>query len=201
MRQTNRQRYLLVAPLIYLAALLLLIEEWFWHAGLRLGRLLVGWPPLKALEARIAALGPYPALCLFVLPALLLFPVKLLALVAIASGHVVSGICVIVLAKLGGAAALARIYLLTRPALLTLAWFARWHNAFMLLKERWLGRLRDTIAYRYTRMLMARLRWLGRDLVARLRGKRGRHSRRHARIVRRLLAMWRARRINGKNTR
>lgn len=194
MKQSNRYRYLLIAPLIYLAALLLLIEEWFWHAGLRLGRLLVGWPPLRALETRIAALGPYPALCLFLLPALLLFPVKLLALVAIASGHVVSGVCVIVVAKLGGAAALARIYLLTRPALLTLAWFARWHNAFIIVKDRWLGLLRDTTVYRYTRMVMARLRWLAKDLAARLRGKGGRHSMRHTRILRRLLAIWRARR-------
>ena len=194
MRRPNRKRYLIFAPLIYLAALLLLIEEWFWDAGLRLGRLLVGWPPLEALEKRIGALRPYPALCLFVLPALLLFPVKLLALVAIASGHVFSGVCVIVVAKLGGAAALARIYLLTRPALLTLAWFARWHQAFIVLKERWIGRLRDTTAYRYTQMVMARLRWLGKDLAAKLRFKRGRHAMRHTRIMRRLLARWRARR-------
>ena len=196
MRRPTRQRYLILAPLIYLAALILLLEEWFWDTGLYLGSLVVGWPPLKALETRIRALAPYPALCAFALPALLLFPVKLLALFAIASGHVMSGLCVIVVAKLGGAAILARLYLLTCPALLTLPWFARWHAAFIGLKDRWIGRLKATAAFQHTRLVIARLRRVGQTLALRLKWKsrRGRHAMRPARIARRLLALWRARR-------
>ena len=55
---------------------------------------------------------------IFVLPGLLLLPVKLLAVVAIAHGHAVSGIATIVVAKLGGAAVVARLYALTLPTLL-----------------------------------------------------------------------------------
>ena len=74
----------LLSPLVVAGALLLLLEEWCWELGLALARRLAGWPPFAALDRRIAALPPYPALCLFVLPALLLLPVKLLALFAIA---------------------------------------------------------------------------------------------------------------------
>src|SRR5450830_653129 len=134
----------LLSPLVVAGALLLLLEEWCWELGLALARRLAGWPPFAALDRRIAALPPYPALCLFVLPALLLLPVKLLALFAIAAGYPVMGVAVFVIAKIGGAALVARVYVLTCPTLLTLAWFARWHNAFILLKDDWLGRLRAT---------------------------------------------------------
>jgi hypothetical protein len=187
----------LLSPLIYLAALILLMEDWFWDLGLRLVRLIVSWPPLKVLERHIVALRPYPALCAFVLPALLLFPVKVLALVAIASGHPFSGVAVIVVAKVGGAAAVARLYVLTRPALLTLPWFARWHNKFMDLKDHWIGRLKATHAYRRVSMLSAMMRHAARAFLRRLRprGRFGaRHASRPARMLRRFIAIWRARR-------
>jgi hypothetical protein len=196
MRRPTRKRTLLFAPLIYLAALILLIEEWFWDAGVYLGSLVVGWPPLKAIETWVRSLTPYPALCVFIFPTLLLFPIKLLALLAIASGHVISGVCVIVVAKLAGAAVLARLYLLTRPTLLTLAWFARWHNAFIALKDRWVGHLKGTAAFHHIRLVLARLRRVGQAIKLRLKWKtkRGRHALRPTRIARRLLALWRARR-------
>jgi hypothetical protein len=196
MKRPNKLRNRLLAPLVYLAALLLLLEDWLWDLGSRLIRFIVSWPPLKALEIRIRALPPYPALCAFVLPAILLFPVKVLALVAIASGHALSGVAAIVVAKIGGAALVARLYTLTLPALLTLAWFARWHNKFMAVKERWIGRLKATDAFRRISMLAALMRAAGRRLLARLRPAAppgGRHGTRAARMLRRFVALWRAR--------
>ncbi|MTV40771.1 hypothetical protein [Duganella radicis] len=138
----------LLAPLVYLAALLLLLEDWLWDLGTRLMNRLARWPPLHRLEAGICRLGPRAALVLFVLPAILLFPVKLLALWGMAHGHPLLGLGVIVLAKLGGAAAVARLYLLTRPVLLTMVWFAALLAWFLALKERWIERLRATRAWR-----------------------------------------------------
>jgi hypothetical protein len=197
MKRSRTLRKRLLSPLVYLAALLLLMEDWFWDLGLRLVRLIVSWPPLQALERRIVALRPYPALCAFVLPAILLFPVKVLALIAIASGHPFSGVTVIVVAKVGGAAAVARLYILTRPALLTLAWFARWHNKFMDLKDHCIGRLKASDAYRRVSMLAAMMRGAARALLRRLRPRGGigaRQSSRPARMLRRFIAIWRARR-------
>ena len=200
MKRPYRLRKLIFAPLVYVAALFLLIEEWFWDMGTRLFRIIAAWPPVAVLEERIRALRPYPALCLFALPAVLLFPIKILALVAIASGHAVGGVCAIIVAKLGGAAAVARLYVLTRPVLLTLPWFARWHDAFIVLKDRWIGRLKDTIAFRRTSLALARMRRISAALIARLKYqikrkfKRGRHRSHPSRVLQRLLAMWRAKR-------
>ncbi|WP_254442227.1 hypothetical protein [Duganella vulcania] len=132
---TLRHRF--CRSLVYLAALLLLLEDWLWDVGMRALNRLSAWPPPHRLEAWIRTLCPYAALTLFVLPALRLFPVKLLALWAMARGHALPGLLVIVLARLGGAAAVARIFLLTRPVLLTIAWFAP--------KEHVLHQLRFTI--------------------------------------------------------
>ena len=197
MTRPAKWRSKLLAPLIYLAAIILLFEEWCWDIGLRLIRFIASWPPLHALEKRIVRLSPYAALAAFVLPAILLFPVKVLALIAIASGHTLSGVAVIVAAKLGGAAVVARLYSLTRPTLLSLPWFARWHDAFMVLKDRWIGRLKATRAWRRTSMLSALMRAALRELRARLRPAHpfgSRRSHRLARLLNRFRALWRARR-------
>ena len=166
-----------------------------WATGARIMQVVAQYPPLHALEAWIKRLPPYWALAVFVLPAVLLFPVKLLALLAIARGHAFSGIGVIVIAKLGGAAAVARLYSLTRPTLLSLPWFARWHGLFMETKDRWIARLRATRPWRRVSRLSAALGRARRAWWQRLRkGTPGRHHSRPARVLRRFAAFWRARR-------
>jgi hypothetical protein len=182
----------LFAPLVHLAALLLLFEEWCWDVGARLGARLARWPLLARLESHVRLLPPWAALCLFALPGLLLLPVKLLALMAIAHGHAVSGVLTIVVAKLGGAAVVARLYALTLPTLLAVGWFARCHGWFIRLKNRWVGRLRASHAYRAAGR---RLRSMRRALRQwRLRRARRRSSIRAWRVLRRFVFQWRARR-------
>jgi hypothetical protein len=194
--RTSRKRLarLLLAPLIYVAALVLLLEDWLWDLGSRLIACIASWPPLARLESHIRALSPYQALALFLLPAILLFPVKLVALYAITQGHALAGVTVILIAKLGGAAAVARCYSLTRPTLLSLPWFARWHDAFMAFKTRWVGRLRESRAMRLVRVVVGAIRrrsavvWANASLWrARLGTSKG-----PLRKVRRIIAMWRA---------
>jgi hypothetical protein len=169
----------LFAPLVYLAAILLLLEEWLWRLGARVMTRLTAWPPLHRLEAWICRLGPYAALVLFVLPAVLLFPVKLLALWAIGNGHALTGLAVIVAAKL-----------LTRPVLLTILWFARLLHWFLHLKERWVGRLRATGAWREVNAISQKFRaWRRRTL----RGPApGSWTARFRRLLKRFRARWRA---------
>jgi hypothetical protein len=201
--RTHPLRSRLLAPLVYLAALVLLLEEWFWDAGSRLASHIAAWAPLRVLEQRIRRLRPYPALCLFVLPGLLLFPVKVLALLAIAHGHAATGIATIVIAKLGGAAVVARVYVLTLPALRELPWFARWHNWFIATKARLDARLRASPTWRRMRRLVHRMRHGTRRLLRRLRPRVPFGSRRAspgARILRRFVALWRARRRQSTGT-
>ena len=186
------------APLVYLAAFVLLVEEWCWDAGMRLARALARLPALAALEARVRTLPPYAALCAFVLPGLLLLPVKFLALLAIAHGHALSGIATIVLAKVGGAAVVARIYVLTLPTLLAVGWFARCHGWFMDAKTRCLDYWRTSHACHLASQAARGLRVGCRRLLRRMRARPtdtdGRRASRTRRLLRRFVVQWRARR-------
>jgi hypothetical protein len=126
----NIQRLLLI-PLSWLAAIVFLIEEaiWDWTAKLmaKLGAIRL----VHAIEKRIGSLLPRWALVTFLLPSLILFPAKLIGLHAISAGHIFLGSGVFLLAKLLGMALFSRIFNLTRPALMQLAWFARLYDAVM----------------------------------------------------------------------
>ncbi len=145
-----------------LLALLILFEEWGWEplqrALARLGRL----PLLRQLEAQITRLPPHAALVVFLLPALLLLPVKLLALGLIAGGQRWLGLVVILLAKLVGTAVVARLFTLTRPALLQLPWFVRLYTRWAQWKQALLARVRASWAWRLGRLLrrQARQQWM-----------------------------------------
>jgi len=91
---------------------------------------------VHAIEIRIAALPPRWALIAFLLPSLILVPAKLVGLHAIANGHWLLGSAVFILAKLLGMAFFSRIFNLTRPALMQLAWFARLYAAVMHYRNR-----------------------------------------------------------------
>lgn len=185
----GQTRSRLLAPLVQLAALLLLLEAWTWDVGSRAAARMAAWPPLRWLEVRIRLLPAWAALCAFVLPGLLLLPVKLLALLAIAHGHALAGVAGFVAAKLGGAAVVARIYVLTLPTLLTLGWFARCHGSFLQVRDRLLAALRASAFWRRTRAALSGMR---RGLRRSLRSA-GRQPSHLVRVLRRFTTRFRAR--------
>lgn len=124
------------AVLLALAAVVLLIEEWGWDPLTRWAAGLTRWPPLHRLEARIRTLRPAWAVALFLAPAAALFPVKLLALWLIHLGHAVTGVAVIVAAKLLGTALVGRLFIVIEPQLMQLPWFARALTWWRALKWR-----------------------------------------------------------------
>ncbi|HEX5355916.1 MAG TPA: hypothetical protein VFW93_06850 [Aquabacterium sp.] len=132
---------------IWLIALVLLFEEWGWEYLAAI----VAWfgrlPGLRWIEGRIRALPPYAALALFAVPLLTLLPVKLLALYWLGHGHTALGIGLIIVAKLGGTAISARLFMLTQPTLMKLAWFARAFGKWMAFKDRVLTRVKSSRAW------------------------------------------------------
>ena len=129
-------------------ALVILFEEWGWDPLAALAARWTQLPGLRWVERRIARLSPYAALVVLGAPALALVPVKLLALYAIGAGHPLLGVCVVVLAKLLGTAVVARLFQLTRPALLRLEWFARAHARWQAWKRTVLTQVRASAAWR-----------------------------------------------------
>jgi hypothetical protein len=139
----------------WLLALVILFEEWGWEPLARLIGLLAKLPLISWLERRVARLPSYAALAVFFVPALLLLPIKLLALWIIGRGHALLGVAVIVIAKVAGTAIVARLFLLTRPALMRLAWFERWYTRWTAWKEVVLAHVRASAAWRAGRAIKA----------------------------------------------
>ncbi|WP_439890963.1 hypothetical protein ACS7SF_17760 [Ralstonia sp. 25C] len=171
--------------LIVVAALILLFEEWIWNAMLRATTRLVMHPWVQAAERRLATFEPIEALCVFILPMLVLLPFKLAAFYVLARGKVIAGTLVLILAKVASTALGARIYYVVRPQLHTITWYLRWETAFLAWKHRMLTALRATptwqalqariAIWRAHRHGLMRLAW--RRLTAALRLLR-RHRRR-----------------------
>lgn len=156
-------------PLMFVAALLLFIEEVLWEAAKRLMAAFGRLPPVRALEARIAALPPFGALAVFLLPGAALLPVKVAALWLIGHGHALLGLQVIAAAKLLGTALVARIFTLTRPALMTQSWFAALYGFVMRWRGRLYGFVTASAAWRRLQVWRARLRaWMSRMKPGRL---------------------------------
>ena len=144
-----------------LLALLLLFEEWGWvplsAAVAQLARL----PLFAWIERKIARLPPRAAMLVFLAPVLALFPVKLLALYLLGRGQPLLGVVVLVTAKVAGTAIVARLFTLTQPALMHLAWFAYWYPRWKDWKDELIALVRQSAVWQAGIRLKARAkkRW------------------------------------------
>lgn len=139
------------AVLLALAAAVLFIEEWGWRPLTAFAARIARWPPLARLEARIRRVRPLVAIALFGVPALLLFPVKLVALWLIHAGQAVLGVTVIVLTKLVGTAIVGRLFLLLEAQLMTFPWFAVAWGWWRATKARVVARVKASAVWRTAR--------------------------------------------------
>jgi len=158
MRALARLWRVLRALLLGLAALWFFLEEFGWHPLAAWLRRFARWPPWARLEGRIAAAPPRLALALFLLPAALLLPVKLLALALISDGRPLAGLAVIVAAKLAGTAAGGWLFLLTRPQLMRMPRFARAMAWWRRLRWQVRKALNASAAWRALRQALQRWR-------------------------------------------
>ncbi len=128
--------------MVVLAALYMWVEEWIWDRTAALMARIARAPFMQSLERRLAALPPWGALIVFLLPGTLLLPVKIGALFLAGRGHYVAGVSVIVAAKVLGTAIVARLFAVCRPALLTVHWFRVLHDWVLRFKESLYARVR-----------------------------------------------------------
>jgi hypothetical protein len=146
----------LTRPLLILLAIVFLIEAWLWRHLEPMVERFVALIPLRAVKARLAGLirkmPPAATLVVFVVPIILLFPLKLVGLWLLAHKHWIAAGLVLVLAKLVGLAVTAFVFEATRPKLLQMAWF-RWLYEHVLLGLDWAHRLTDPVRRRIKRLL------------------------------------------------
>ncbi len=139
-------------------ALLILLEEWGWRPLADLLGRLARWRPWAQFEYHIARLPPYAALCVFVLPSALLLPLKFLALFLVARGQFVLAGLLFAAAKVVATALVARLFLLTQPALMQIGWFAWGYDTLMPWKEALVERVRASTVWRMGRVIKERAR-------------------------------------------
>ena len=146
----------LTRPLLILLAVVFLFEAWLWSrlapiVGWIVAR--IGWRELRArVVAGIAALPPYAAFLVFLVPVLMLLPIKVLGLWLLARGSWLGATATLVLAKLVSMGLTAFIFDITRPKLLELPWF-RWFYEHMLTWLEWAHGLIDPIKAQIKRWL------------------------------------------------
>ena len=109
--------------LALLGMILVLFEEVLWALTGGIMRSFARFAPIAWLEDHIRRLPPILALPLFVLPWLIMLPVKLGALWLIAMGKVIHGTLLFIGGEAFGVAFLARLYELCRPSLHRWPWF------------------------------------------------------------------------------
>lgn len=129
-------------------ALLLLFEEWGWGPLAALLARLARLPAFAWLERQITMLPPWAAVAVFATPVVVLLPVKVLALFLLGRGHAFTGLVVLLAAKVAGTALVARLFTLTQPALMQLAWFARWYPRWKAWKDGVIAQARASALWR-----------------------------------------------------
>ncbi len=138
---------LITAPLYFIAAIVVLLEDWLWDDLQRLAQYLGHLPVFHQIEALVVRLPPTGALAFFLVPTVFLFPVKLLALWFISGGHVLMGVLTMIGAKIVGTALVARIFKLTKPKLLQFTWFERLYRNITNFKSLIYERIKATVVY------------------------------------------------------
>ena len=134
---------------------LLLFEEWGWEPLAALAARLARLPLWARIEAAVRALPPWAALLVFLVPVLMLLPLKLLALFLLGRGHAGSAVLLLVGAKLAGTAVVARLFQLVEPALMRIPLFARWYPRWKHWKDEVLARVRQSTPWRTARQIKA----------------------------------------------
>ncbi len=130
----------LFKPLWVLLAVIFLIEAWLWDHLEPIVERVVARIPLRAfkhwLAEKISRLSPAMTLIVFVVPLILLFPLKLVGLWLLAHEYWVSAVTMMVFAKFLGLGVTAFIFDLTRTKLLQMQWFAKIYAWLLALRAK-----------------------------------------------------------------
>jgi hypothetical protein len=124
----------------FLCAAIFLFEAWAWDllGGFlaRLAALLPFESWKRALKTGLAALPAPVVLLVFLVPLAVIEPFKLVALWAITHHHLFVGIAVFIAAKFAGLGITAFLFEATREKLLTMAWFKRFYDWVLVMREK-----------------------------------------------------------------
>lgn len=129
----------LATPIVVAFAILYFVVDALFVSIIRpILRHLERLPVFARIDAWIRRRGPYTSLALFVVPVLLLEPVKPIGFYLIAEDHLVSGVALIVIGEILKITVVERLFHINKDKLLSIRAFALVYHFVMT----WLGRLK-----------------------------------------------------------
>ena len=99
-------------------------------------------PKASRMRRIIEGLSPYQSLVLLAIPTALVEPLKLIALAIAGDGHWITGTVMIVAAYATSLLLVERLFLIVKPKLLTLPWFARLWARYIVVRGKAAGLFR-----------------------------------------------------------
>ena len=96
----------------------------------------------KAICRRLEGFGPYPSLLILAIPLAVVEPFKLVAVLIAGGGHFLTGMFFLIVAYVVSLVVTERLFIVLKPKLLMLPWFARSWRWFVALRRRALRWLR-----------------------------------------------------------
>ena len=103
----------------------------------------------RSIHRFLNRLGPYQSLLILAVPLAIVEPLKLVALFVVGGGHFIAGVLVMICAYAGSLFITERLFVVLKPKLLTLPWFAVAWQWFVTVRDKLVYWLRRT----WTRLL------------------------------------------------
>ena len=155
-----------LGPIALVAAILyFLIDALFLSIVRPLAKTIGELPIFDSVREWLASLGPYPTLALFLVPIVVLEPAKPIGAYLIATGHVFSGVGVIVVGEVLKITVVERLFHFSKDKLMTIAVFAWGYNWLAV----WLAYLQAQPLWQAAAKHLASLKDIARGLVRRFR--------------------------------
>ncbi len=111
---------------------------------------------IASIENKLRRLGPYQSLLVVALPLCLVEPSKLVAVAVLGEGHWITGSAMIVAAYTISLLLIERLFVITKPQLLKLRWFARFWAMVVMIRLRIIARASRAASTASVRVAAAR---------------------------------------------
>jgi hypothetical protein len=131
----SKLKHVLKPFVFLLAAIYFLVDAVFLTIARPIARRLANLWIFDRLRTWIVSLRPYPTLALFMVPVLILEPVKPVAAYLTATGHIVSGLTVLLVGELLKLILIERLFCISRDKLMSIAAFAWCCDKFRQARE------------------------------------------------------------------
>jgi hypothetical protein len=150
-------RRILTIPFSIIIIFIVLLDDFFRSWVVPFARWIGGLSPFLWLQGKIANWNPYAILILFLVPFLVLEPLKLFALYLM-SMHFVTGVLLFASAKILGIIIADRIFAVSKDKLMTIGWFKSGYDRWVGMKEWVYAYLRGTPVYPLAKAIASRVK-------------------------------------------